>query len=389
MKKRILFIIGIIDNGGVARSIINLLNVIDTDKYDIHLLIMSAKQSEYEKLIPKSITIHRNFIIGCLLDKWSGIINLFKHRQSAIALGSILRILISPFNKGIAGLLLSKLFPKIEGEYDMIVDYNGQQNLYYMIDKLNTQHKVTFFHSDYKKWQHYKNIDKKYYPKADYIFTISDTCVSSLKNFFPDATSKIKLFENVSRPEIIYKLSEKKIYDNLNSEIILVTIGHVCFNKGTDIALKSAKILKDKGYKFKWLFLGTIIEKEYINLAKKLGLEEYTKFMGNVENPYPYIRKATIVVHTSRFEGKSIAIDESKILCKPIVATNFSTVEDQLTHGVNASICNINPDDVSNSIEKLINDTQLRNKYITYLKNNLIDNSKEINKLYQILETTK
>ena len=107
-------------------------------------------------------------------------------------------------------------------------------------------------------------------------------------------------------------------------------------------------------------------------IGKKLGLEEYTKFMGNVENPYPYIRKATIVVHTSRFEGKSIAIDESKILCKPIVATNFSTVEDQLTHGVNASICNINPDDVSNSIEKLINDTQLRNKYITYLKNNFV-----------------
>ena len=112
------------------------------------------------------------------------------------------------------------------------------------------------------------------------------------------------------------KLSEREIYDNLNSEIILVTIGHVCFNKGTDIALKSAKILKDKGYKFKWLFLGTIIEKEYINLANKLGLEEYIKFMGNIENPYPYIRKATIVVHTSRFEGKSIAIDESKILCK-------------------------------------------------------------------------
>ena len=387
MKKRILFLIGIIDNGGVARSLINLLNVVDTDKYEIHLLIMSAKQSEYEKLIPKSITIHRNFIIGCLLNKWEGIINLFKHQYPIIALGSILRIIISPFNKGIAGLLLSKLFPKIEDEYDMIVDYNGQQNLYYMIDKLNAKHKVTFFHSDYRKWQHYKNIDKKYYPKADYIFSISNTCVSSLKNFFPEAASKIKLFENISQPDIIYKLSEKEIHYNLNSEIILVTIGHVCFNKGTDIALKSAKILMDRGYKFKWLFLGTIIEKKYLKLAKELGLEEYIKFMGNIENPYPYIRKATIIVHTSRFEGKSIAIDESKILCKPIVATNFSTVNDQLTNGVNASICNINPNDISNSIEKLINDIQLRNNYISYLKNNLIDNSKEINKLYQIFET--
>lgn len=389
MKKRILFLIGIIDNGGVTRSLINLLNVVDTDKYEIHLLIMSAKQSEYEKLIPKSITIHRNFIIGCLLNKWEGIINLFKHQYPIIALGSILRIIISPFNKGIAGLLLSKLFPKTEDEFDMIVDYNGQQNLYYMIDKLNAKHKVTFFHSDYKKWQHYKIIDKKYYPKADYIFSISNTCVSSLKNFFPEATSKIKLFENISRPDIIYKLSEKDIQDNLKSEIILITIGHVCFNKGTDIALKSAKILKDRGYKFKWLFLGTIIEKKYLKLAKELELEEYIKFMGNIENPYPYIRKATIIVHTSRFEGKSIAIDESKILCKPIVATNFSTVKDQLTNGVNASICNINPNDISNSIEKLITDKQLRNNYISYLKNNLIDNSKEVNKLYQILEASK
>ena len=389
MKKRILFLIGIIDNGGVARSLINLLNVVDANKYEIHLLIMSAKQSEYEKLIPKSITIHRNFIIGCLLNKWEGIINLFKHKYPIIALGSVLRIIISPFNKGIAGLLLSKLFPKIEDEYDMIVDYNGQQNLYYMIDKLNAKHKVTFFHSDYKKWQHYKIIDKKYYPKADYIFSISNTCVSSLKNFFPEATSKIKLFENISRPDIIYKLSEKDIQDNLKSEIILITIGHVCFNKGTDIALKSAKILKDRGYKFKWLFLGTIIEKKYLKLAKELGLEEFIKFMGNIENPYPYIRKATIIVHTSRFEGKSIAIDESKILCKPIVATNFSTVKDQLTNGVNASICNINPNDISNSIEMLITDKQLRNNYISYLKNNLIDNSNEVNKLYQILEASK
>ena len=59
MKKRILFIIGIIDNGGVARSIINLLNVIDTDKYDISLLLISPT-GELMPLIPKSIKIISN-----------------------------------------------------------------------------------------------------------------------------------------------------------------------------------------------------------------------------------------------------------------------------------------------------------------------------------------
>ena len=52
--------------------------------------------------------------------------------------------------------------------------------------------------------------------------------------------------------------------------------------------------------------------------------------MGVKENPYPYIKKADIYVQPSRYEGKSIAIDEAKILKKPIVVTNFSTAKDQI-----------------------------------------------------------
>lgn len=56
------------------------------------------------------------------------------------------------------------------------------------------------------------------------------------------------------------------------------------------------------------------------------GLDEIVKLIGLRANPYPYIKNADIFVMTSRYEGKSIALDEAKILCKPIVVTKYPTV---------------------------------------------------------------
>lgn len=39
MKKKILFIVGTLDSGGVSKSMISLLNTIDKEAYDVSLLI--------------------------------------------------------------------------------------------------------------------------------------------------------------------------------------------------------------------------------------------------------------------------------------------------------------------------------------------------------------
>ena len=40
MKKRILFMIGTLQSGGVSKSIVNLLNTMDRTTYDVHLLLL-------------------------------------------------------------------------------------------------------------------------------------------------------------------------------------------------------------------------------------------------------------------------------------------------------------------------------------------------------------
>lgn len=384
MNKSILFIIGTLDSGGVAKSIVNLLNAIDRKKYNVHLLVMSDGEGPYGRYIPKEVNIHRDATIASLLKGLRGLKKLFTQGHYLLVLCSLLRLLLSQLDKSVAGWLLAHLFPIVPGEWDVIVDFNGQQQLYYMVDKLKGKTKVTFFHNDYHKWSYYEKMDRQYYLKVDKIFSVSEQCVQSLKEVFPEVENKIGLFYNISLPEMIFKMAEENVLFPSFHGILLVTIGHICYRKGTDLAIDAAKILKRKGVPFHWIFVGPKTESEYEKQTLELGLNNEISFVGMTSNPYPYMKAADIIVHTSRYEGKSIALDEAKVMCKPIVVTNFSTVRDQFEHGINASICRMDGESIANSIGDLVAHPEKRAIYSNCLNDNMIDNRKELQKIYEL-----
>ena len=372
--------------GGVSKSMTSLLNVIDTNKYDISLLLISPT-GELMPLIPETIKIISNPILSALTSRFDGFTKLIRLGKPVLAVMHVIRLLLSRINLSYAGRLLAWLMPPIEDEYDMIVDYNGQHQLYYMVNKLCGKKKVTFFHSDYSKWPYYYNADKKYFPKVDVIFTISDTCVGSLKKYFPECRDKIFKMENISSPKLINKLAQESINLSPFEGITLVTIGHICYNKGIDLAIEAAQILKKNGIKFRWLFVGKVLAKIYLKKIRELELDDILLFVGTKINPYPYLHHADIVVHPSRFEGRSIALDEVKILCKPVVVTNFTTVNDQFKNGYNASICEMNGEAIANSIIELYYNPNLMEQLSVNLKEQIVDNTSEIKFLYNIINS--
>ena len=121
-------------------------------------------------------------------------------------------------------------------------------------------------------------------------------------------------------------------------------------------------------------------------MIEQWSLQDTVTFAGITPNPYPYIKSADIFVHPSQFEGKSIALDEAKLLCKPVVVTNFSTVHDQFKDKVNATICEMNPVAIANAIETLIKDKALCEKYVSCLKTHQTDNTSEISKIYELVD---
>lgn len=384
--RRILFIIGTLDSGGVAKSIVNLLNVIDRKKQEVHLMVMSAGDGPFAQYIPEDVVIHRNPITAWLLSGFGGVWQLLKHGHLLLALGSLLRMALSMIDKPSAGWILAHLFPEMTEEWDVVVDFNGQQQLYYMVDKLLSKRKVTFFHNDYYKWRYYERMDRRYFKKVDNVYSISEQCVKSLKEIFPEVEDKIGLVYNVSLPDMIYKMAEEPVPIPQHSGALLVTVGHVCERKGIDLAIDAARILDEKGVDFLWLWLGTNNDSKYEIQIKGLGLDRKLKLCGICSNPYPYMKQADIIVHPSRYEGKSMTLDEAKILCKPIVVTNYSTVRDQFINGVNASICEMGGKALSCSIEYLLTNPERISRYSLNLRKSIPEYNSNLSKVNLILE---
>lgn len=394
MKKKVLFIIGSLQSGGVSKSMVSLLNAWDTEKYETSLLLCCKDGDVFSDYLPKNIQLIYSPVIEHVMGGFSSLKWLLAHGYFLLCLGVLLRLILSRISRPLASELIAKMMPAVSDvHYDLIVDYGGQQLLYYMVNKLSATKKVSFFHSDYSKWSFYYNADKKYYPLVDHIFTISQTCVDSLKHFFPNCADRISIMENISSPTIIRQQSLESIGEfkvqvdqmKANGNTILCTIGHICRGKGFDFAIEASDILKRSGIHFKWIFIGKVLEEDLLKLIADKELDDNILLVGIQSNPYPYIGISDIVVHPSRFEGKSIALDEAKILCKPIVVTNFSTVGDQFENGKNGTICEMSGKAVANAIIELINDSSLQDSYRMYLESHIIDNSSEVNKLYTYL----
>ena len=120
-------------------------------------------------------------------------------------------------------------------------------------------------------------------------------------------------------------------------------------------------------------------------LVEELGVADVFTFLGARENPYPYIANCDIVVQPSRFEGKSVALDEAKILTRPIVATAYPTVHDQL--GVKEGIiAGTDAVSLADAVQGLLEDPSRCEELSFYLKSNEYGNADRVKDYFQALE---
>lgn len=388
MKKNILFIVSDMESGGFQKSLISLLKEFNYDEYNVDITILSPN-GIFINDIPKEVKIKKLNIEPCFFYKFPQcLIQLIKEKKILLTYKRIIQFFISRLNKGLGGIYMAKQIPAIDKKYDVAIDYNGQHILYYMVDKVKAEKKISYFHSDYKKWPYYKYADKKYYPKVDYIVTISEICKQSLDEIFPECKEKTRVIENISSPKVIRELALKECKVKFdNNYINIIMVGRPSKTKGYDFAIEACKKLKDEGYKVKFYSIGISDEMStFKSTVKKYNLENDFIFLGETNNPYNYIRQADIYVHPSRFEGKSVAIDEAKILCKPIVISNFTTAKDHIKNEVNGLIVDMNCEGVYEGIKRLIDNKELSKKFIDSLKNDNFGNESEVEKLYELID---
>jgi glycosyltransferase involved in cell wall biosynthesis len=373
--------------GGAEKALVSLLQVFDYEKYNVDLLLLK-KEGIFLQQIPKEVNLlpePRNYhyfdssFINAIktlnpkliYNRWKFVKQMQKGKSPAEA-------------EQLAWFSLRNVLESLKKEYDAAIGYLEKTPNYFVVDKVSAKKKIGFIHNDYNKLRLDKNIDKPYFDKLNYIATVSQECAEVLVNEFPQNSSKIKLIYNVVSSKLIYTLSEQSI-ENLKHNAI-VSVGRLHPQKGFDLAVKAAAILKKKNVDFHWYIIGEGSERQNLEqMIKEHRLQDNFTLSGLKENPYPYIKQAKIFVQPSRYEGKSIAIDEAKTLAKPIIITDFTTAKDQIENGVNGLICEMNPEALAASVENLLKDENLREKLSRNLAKEDFSTEKEIEKIYKLL----
>lgn len=394
--KKVLFVIDSLHCAGAEKSLTTLLSLLDYSKYDVDLQLFGYGGA-LEELVPKEVNILKpmEYIKFSSLSTKNAVIKSLKNMNFKM-LSSRLKFSLAIrknnySNAQKARVYWQKVSNVIENnnkEYDIAISYAQGVPTFYVAEKVCAKKKLAWVNVSYKLEDEDRVFQEQFYDKYNKIVAVSDSAKNIFLETFPKYTDKLEIIYDINDADFIKKMSDQgQSYNDNYTGLRILTIGRLANQKGYDIALEACKILKEKGIEFKWYSLGMGPLKEEIEkYINENNLENNFKLLGVKSNPYPFIKDCDIYVQTSRFEGFGIAIAEARMLNKPVVTTRFDAVYNQMKDRKNGLVVDMNSQGIVNGILELINNKELTNEIISYLKTEKKGNTEELEKFYKLIE---
>lgn len=393
--KKILFVIPTMRMGGAEQSLVSLVNQLDTNKYDIDILLFEKKGELLEKISNKINILEADVITRSMILEFRYYFkDLLKEKHFFIALVRIFMLINSKIeditkHKICFNWNIAKYFIKArQKKYDVAIGYLEGVTDAYVIDKVFSKKKIGWIHTDFSKAKRHFKAEGKYYGQFNRIAIISNECKKHFLEYYPSLLNRTIIIENITDKQNILKKSKEELDETiLWGKPVFVTVGRLEYVKGIDLAIDTAAILRDRNVDFIWHVFGDGAMRNELEIKiKKLGLENMFFLDGITLNPYKYMSKADLIIQPSRNEGKSMVLDESKLLCKPIIVTNYPSAKDQIENEKTGIIVDINSEKIADGIERVLSDYSLRNKLIKNCSDEKINTKLVLEKISKLLE---
>ncbi len=332
---KILQIIGNLGYGGAERVVVN--NHLMFKKFGIESKIITLKNDNFYKIEEKEL-ICLNISKKWALKKLLKVIEKEKPDKILLHMHDMGRIFKNYFDDRFFFVVHSDWYERLKKE------------------------------SFFKRYKVIRDFKKIYYNKN--IITVSE----GIKQNF------LKFGFTINSINTIYNPFDEDYINNASNEFIveendyIIHVSSLRKVKRQDILLRAYALSEIKE---KLLIIGEGKEKEnLIKLSYDLGINEKVEFLGLKQNPYPYIKKAKLLVLSSEAEGLGNVLIESLILKTPVVSTNCNSgPKEILTNELSKYLVKVNDvQDLSNKLKLALKKYPFIDKkyYEKFLDKNII-----------------
>ena len=297
MKKKLLFTAYNLEIGGIEASLINLLDNIDYNKYEVTLILEKKEGSLLNRLnknvIVKEVKVSNNSI-------------------------SFIRKIINGTRK-----LKFKLTNK--NKYDFSCCYATYSYSGNKLALMGSTNSMIYVHSNYVDL--YKNekdirefFDTRNIDKFKYITFVSNESKKDFLKYYSDYKEKTKVFNNFIDVDGIIKKSHESINEKKpNNKKLFVFVGRL--DDSSKKLGRAINLIKEIDNTVLWVVGDGPDRKMYEREVKINKLDGRVKFFGKKNNPYPYMAISDYIILTSVYEGFPVTYLEAIVLNKEIITT--------------------------------------------------------------------
>ena len=346
-KIKVLFRLRSLEMGGVPRVVLDLLENLPKEKFEITLLL-NLFQGELRTEIPKNIRLVT--IAGGKED--------FSKNPLIQKIQLVLRRMKLSFYEKFPSILYNR---KLKEDFDIEVA-PGYTEFEWVLNSPNKKsRKIGWFHTDVSYDKDQNRVMKRInlMKKFDWMIFGSAQTRQIIDDLYQVKYPKSSVIYNVIN---IDEARTKAELMEVNYDVhpVFSSVGRLHFRKGYDTLMRIHKRLLDEGLQHSIAVIGGGNEMENLtNQTKELGVEKTFLLLDTKKNPYAYMKAADFFILPSRSESYPLIIGEAMGLGKPIISTNVGGISEMIENEVDGILVNFDEEKIYEAMKRFLTEPQL------------------------------
>lgn len=206
----------------------------------------------------------------------------------------------------------------------------------------------------------------RFHSRIDKYICVSQSALDALVSIYPITKPKAVKIYNLIEPQAMRVMATDGSNPYSGGMDTLRVLSVCRLQESSKALLRMVDVhrrLIDAGLDHVWHVLGDGPDRALLEEAiEARGVSATFKLHGAIVNPFPYYKHADICAVLSRYEGLCGVVNEARVLGRPVIATRFSGIEEQIEDGVNGLIVEQDLDSICEGLSFMIRDIGLRER---------------------------